>query len=234
MTNALERRIRLGGGTRTVALTFLDCDGVIFDSNLAKQRAFAHALADYPHDAVERLLEIHRIEGGVSRYVKLRRFFEEIHPVRDPEPAIARALERFGAASRAAYAELAPLPEALAFADAMGAPASVVVVSGSDQDELVDVFARHGILDRFAAVLGSPATKPEHLRRVLAERHLPPDRALMVGDGKGDLDCAVELGVGFVFLEARSEWKGGAAATEAAGGTVARTWAELRGRVVGS
>jgi phosphoglycolate phosphatase-like HAD superfamily hydrolase len=209
-------------------LTFMDCDGVIFDSNAAKHTAFARALSEYPPDAVDRLLQLHAEEGGVSRYVKLRRFFEEIHPVPDPEPAIARALLRFGEASRAAYRALAPLPRALAFAERMGGSASVWVVSGADQTELRDVFAQHRILDRFADVLGSPTAKPDHLRRVLRERGVAPERALMIGDGKADFLSARETGIPFVFLAEMSDWKDGAAIVGAApNARIASTWAEL-------
>ncbi len=208
------------------ALTFMDCDGVIFDSNPSKQTAFARALAEYPHEDVDRLLRRHTEEGGVSRYVKMRWFFEEIHPVADPEQAIARALERFGEASRAAYLELQPLPEALEFAERMGGSTSVFVVSGADQDELRDVFAKHGILDRFAEVLGSPTRKVAHLRRILAERGVSPRETWMIGDGRADFECARAIGVPFVFLAERSDWRDGAA-TVGDDGLIASTWSEL-------
>lgn len=222
------RSIRLGGRPRPIALTFLDCDGVIFDSNPFKHLAFARALDEYPEEAVERLLRMHSVEGGISRYVKMRRFFEELHPIDDPEPAIRRALERFGEVSKAAYGELTPIPDALAFAAEMGGPESVFVVSGADGDELREVFSMHGIIDRFAEVLGSPTEKQDHLLRVLAERGVPPERALLVGDGKGDFDCARELGVPFVFLAERSDWEDGPSTVAPEKDCwVARSWEEL-------
>jgi phosphoglycolate phosphatase-like HAD superfamily hydrolase len=215
---------------RSAELTFMDCDGVIFDSNASKQTAFALALSEYPREAVDRLLQLHTEEGGVSRYVKLRRFFEEIHPVEDPEPAIARALIRFGEASRAAYRELRPVAAALAFAERMGGSRAVVVVSGADQAELREVFAQHRIRDRFADVLGSPTKKQDHLHRVLRERGVAPERAVMIGDGKADFLSAAEVGVPFVFLAEMSDWKDGAAIVGAAPrATIASTWEELSG-----
>ncbi len=220
----------------TPRLVLMDCDGIIFDTNLSKCEAFRYALGAYPREAVERLVAFHTATGGVSRYVKIRRFFRAMHPVPDPETAIAEALERFAFWSEKAYAELAPRPESLAFAERLGGPVRVHVVSGSDGDELRRVFARHGLTPRFAGVHGSPETKVSHLERLLAKAQVAPQDALFIGDGGGDWATAVELGVPFILLTEMSEWQDGAAVVaagcgggpaEGPGAAVASTWAEI-------
>jgi len=188
-------------------VTFMDCDGVIYDANSAKCAAFEVALEGYPRPAVDDLLTWHRASGGISRFVKLRRFFTELHPVPDPERHIARALDRFAAASRAGYERLTPRREALAFAARLGGPERVYVVSGSAEDELRGVFDAAGLASRFAAVLGSPTTKIEHMTRILRAHGVNPRQSLMVGDGRGDWEAAVALGVPFIYLAEMSEWR---------------------------
>jgi phosphoglycolate phosphatase-like HAD superfamily hydrolase len=225
--------IELGGVAREVELTFMDCDGVIFDVNDVKVRAFVEALDAYPPEARQRMADYHQDHGGVSRYEKLRWFFREAHRVDDPTRAIEHALERFGQVSRQGYAVRDPRPEALAFAEQMGGPARVYVVSGSDQTELRDVFASAGLLPRFADVLGSPTPKRHHMREVLYARGVPASRALMVGDGRGDMQAARELGMPFVFLQEMSDWKDAKnALRDAPDCHWAQTWAEL-GRWLG-
>lgn len=191
-------------------LVFLDCDGVIYDTNRLKCDAYRHALVGYPDAPVDALVAWHQATGGVSRYVKLRRFFTEMHPVDDVETALAAALDAFSAYSSEGYAHLIPRPEALAFAARHGGPDRVYVVSGGAQHELRQVFARAGVADRFAAILGSPQTKREHLAAVLAERGVSPRETLFVGDGWGDWDATQALEVPFVFLAEMSEWHDGA------------------------
>lgn len=205
---------------------FMDCDGVIFDSNLAKCRAFEIALADYPEDAVAELVRWHRASGGISRFVKLRRFFRELCPVDDPEAHEAAALALFSAASVAAYRELAPRPEALAFARAFGGPERVYVVSGGAEVELAQVFADAGIAGCFAGIKGSPVTKDVHMATLLEHHGLPAERALLIGDGRGDWEAAEALGVPFIYLAEMSEWR---AAPELLGPdvAVAARWADL-------
>lgn len=190
---------------RGARCVFMDCDGVIFDSNPLKAQAFRRTLEGWPEEAVERLIRHHRARGGVSRFEKLRTFFETICPVEDPEDRIAAACERFHQLSLAGYAALSPRPEALAFASAC-LPRPVMVVSGGAQDELREVFARKGIDDRFAGIYGSPEDKVSHMSRALERLGLGPDQAVMIGDGWGDWAACRALGVPFVFLAEMSEW----------------------------
>lgn len=211
------------------ALTFMDCDGVIFDVNALKHDAFDAALAEYPRAARQRLLAYHAESGGVSRYDKLRWFFSEVHAVPDVEAAVADAARRFAAITSRAYDRLVARPEALAFAERMGGARSVYVVSGSDEAELRQIFVEHGLTERFAAVLGSPKRKAAHFADVLAARGVAPNAAIMVGDGRGDYEAARAVGMRFVLLREMSTWQGWRDDI-GADVVVADTWAELLAR----
>ena len=208
----------------------MDCDGVIFDVNDVKVRAFVDALDEYPIDERQRMAAYHQAHGGVSRYEKLDWFFREVHPLDDSRAPLARALERFGAISRQGYAQRAPHPDALAFANHMGGAENVYVVSGSDQGELREAFGTKGLLPDFADVLGSPTRKQSHMREILYARGVPASRALMVGDGSGDMAAAQGLGIPFVFLAEMSDWKDAEGTVrDAEHCYVAESWSELRG-----
>lgn len=220
--------ILLAGEPRAVDVVFMDCDGVIFDSNEMKSGAMAAAVAGYPQPAVDEIVALHQKQGGISRHAKLRHFFTEIHPVEDVEAALAEALDKFGAHSKNGYRSIEPIPAALDFARAFDGPRNVYVVSGTDQAELREVFESKGLTSNFADVLGSPTTKPEHFRRVLAERGVAATNALMVGDGSGDFEAARALGMPFVFLAPYSDWA--TATTDLTGQPdvhIAKDWAEL-------
>ena len=209
---------------------FMDCDGVIFDTNQLKCDAFRYALDRYPRDAVEALVAWHKRTGGVSRYLKIEHFFRELCPVPDVDAASTRALLRFGEFCERGYETMTPRPEALAFAALAGGPDRVWVVSGSDEEELRKVFARQNIADRFADVHGSPVGKRAHLTRILAAQHVAPAEALFVGDGGGDWEAAEALGGPVGFLAEMSDWTDGAAtvaASDDATAAIAETWTAL-------
>jgi phosphoglycolate phosphatase-like HAD superfamily hydrolase len=216
---------------REAQCVFMDCDGVIFDSNRAKLAALEAVLAGFPEDSHRPMREYWGRSGGVSRYVKFDHFAQRILGLlgAEAERVAGAAVAVFAEHSRAGYARLDPLPDALAFARAVGAE-RLVVSSGTDGAELSGVFVDKGLNGWFPVVLGSPATKPEHVREQLALRGADPARCLFIGDGAADLAVAQQYRMPFVFLAQHSEWDGAAAALAAAAqGSVARvdSWGEL-------
>ena len=55
-----------------------DFDGVLMNSNSVRDLGFEKVLAGYPVEEVKSLMKYHQANGGLSRYVKFRYFFEEI------------------------------------------------------------------------------------------------------------------------------------------------------------
>jgi len=212
---------------RRAKCLFLDCDGVIFDSNAFKIEAMRRTLADYSATQVAQMERFWRSNGGVSRFVKFSHFFTHIAPRNDVETAMTAAAARFGQLSRVAYDDVDPVPPALRFARASGAE-RCHVVSGAAQVELESVFAAKGINNLFASILGSPRTKLELVTGVLAECRCRPSEALLIGDGSMDFQVSQELGMHFIFLAEFSEWTNPAAALAGASGvSVAHTWKDL-------
>ena len=212
---------------RRAKCLFLDCDGVVFDSNAFKIEAMRRTLADYSAAQVAQMERFWRSNGGVSRFVKFTHFFTHIAPRLDAETAMTAAAARFGQLSRAAYDDVDPVPAALSFARASGAE-RCHIVSGAAQVELESVFAAKGIADHFASILGSPRTKLELVTGVMAERRCRPSEALLIGDGSMDFHVSQELGMHFIFLAEFSEWTHATSALAGAPGvSVAHSWKEL-------
>jgi len=78
-----------------------------------------------------------------------------------------------------------------------------LIVSGGDQAELREVFAKRGMDHLFdAGIFGSPDTKDEILARELASGNIQKP-ALFVGDSQYDYQAACRAGMNFVFV---SQW----------------------------
>lgn len=65
-----------------------DFDGVIVESNHIREKGFRKVLESFPENQVEELLVFHNNNGGLSRYVKFRYFFENIRKeeISSPRP----------------------------------------------------------------------------------------------------------------------------------------------------
>jgi len=188
-----------------------DCDGVILDSNRLKTEAFAVALKDEPEDAVQRLLDYHVENAGISRYRKFALFYEQILPAADADAKVASALRRFGDIVRRGMAECGYVPGALAFIEAAHRQGlKLFVASGSDEKELNEVFQERGISRFFEKILGSPSDKLENTRRI-AELAGPGSKGVFFGDARSDAEAAEDSGLDFVFVKGASLWESGAA-----------------------
>ncbi len=186
-----------------------DCDGVILDSNPVKIAAFRTALASEEPALVEAFIAEHRSTGGVSRYAKLARFYRELHPVENPQKAIAEALARF---SEAAREGLRTCPEVAGIRDVLRAFADrnvpVHVVSGGDQAEVRETLGARGLAALVSGIWGSPTGKREHLERLRSEGELLPG-GVFFGDAELDMQLAEGFGLEFVFVAGVSDWEQG-------------------------
>ena len=176
-----------------------DCDGVIFDSNALKTEAFRQTLEAYPAEQVQAFIAYHQREGGVSRYVKLQRFADEIAGLEPPTDAVVQGLlERFGNVCRDLY-EVAPLtPGAETLLRGLASLTPLYVASGSDEAELRDVFRKRGLESLFSAIYGSPRRKTDCVAEV--RRGHPGERGLMVGDARSDWQAAIDNDLDFAFM----------------------------------
>lgn len=186
-----------------------DCDGVVLDSNRVKTEAFYQATLPYGEAAAQAMVDYHVANGGVSRYKKFAHFLAQIAPAHAAEqqgPDLKALLHAFASHVRQGMlnCEMAPGLEALR----QRTPnARWLIVSGGDQDELRDVFARRGIAKWFdGGIFGSPDTKEAILQRELTSGNMQRP-ALFLGDSKYDYHVANEFELGFLFVSGWSEFE---------------------------
>jgi phosphoglycolate phosphatase-like HAD superfamily hydrolase len=82
------------------------------------------------------------------------------------------------------------------------------VVSGSDGEELREVFNKRKIDSLFSAIYGSPPTKTENMKKVKS-RVGAQTKGIFFGDSRSDLEVAEEFGLDFIFVKGVSEWREG-------------------------
>jgi phosphoglycolate phosphatase-like HAD superfamily hydrolase len=174
----------------------LDFDGVILESNEARTEGFRRLFAGHEASAVAELLRYHRENGGLSRYRKIEHFHRRILG-REIAPEERDRLAREFSRHVVDLVLASPfVPGARALIE--GARVPLVVVSGSDQDELRSICSRLGIARFFAEILGSPRSKGELIADLLRRTGWDRSRLAFVGDSRNDLDAAREHGIPFI------------------------------------
>jgi phosphoglycolate phosphatase-like HAD superfamily hydrolase len=184
-----------------------DFDGVILESVDIKTQAFMALYAAFP-ERLPAIREYHLSNAGISRYVKFEYIQKKIlglpYTDRDREWQSAEF-------ARLTYEQILRCPEvpgAAGLLQGLAGRILRIVVSGTPQDELRKIVADRGMAGWFDEVWGTPRTKPEILRDVLARHALSPSSVLMVGDGMSDYKAACEVGTRFLARETESNFDG--------------------------
>ena len=184
-----------------------DCDGVVLDSNRIKTEAFRLAAEPWGTRAVEALTTYHVAHGGESRYKKFAYFLSNIVPVYAESrsgPGLETLLASYAQEVRKGLMSC-DVAEGLEALRAATKGARWCIVSGGDQAELREIFAKRG-LDGFfdGGIFGSPESKDTILARELATGTLTRP-ALFLGDSLYDYEAASRAGLDFIFVSGWSE-----------------------------
>ena len=187
-----------------------DCDGVILDSNEMKSEAFAQSLRGESDELIEQFIAYHKSNGGISRYKKIDYFFHQIKKeTKNVEQQIADTLDKYSAIVKKGLNEcsyIAGVIETIKTLQQENIP--LYVVSGSDEEELNQVFHDRGIKKQFKEIYGSPKTKIENLEKIQKSRGNLAN-GVVLGDSKSDMLAAEFYNLDFMYIHEKSEWKSG-------------------------
>jgi phosphoglycolate phosphatase-like HAD superfamily hydrolase len=191
----------------TLRAIAFDFDGVILESADIKTAAFMALYAAFP-ERLPAIRKYHVSNAGISRYVKFEYIQTKILGLPYTDRDRAHQSAEF---ERLTHEQILRCPEvkgAAALLRGLKNRVMRIVASGTPQDELRKIVAERGMGSWFEEVWGTPRTKPEILRDVLARHELAAGAVLMVGDAMNDYQSAQETGVRFLARETDSVFAG--------------------------
>ena len=176
-----------------------DFDGVIIDSHAIRELGFREVLADFPEEEIEELLVYHRKNGGLSRYVKFRYFFEKIRKQTISEAQVNDWSSKFSDIMRKKLVNKANLiPETLAFIQKESPHYNMHIISGSDGEELRFLCENLGLTRYFKSIEGSPVPKIDLVKNLLKKYSYLPDECILIGDSINDYEAAKSSNIDFL------------------------------------
>lgn len=194
---ALELPINQTGEVSTLKAVILDFDGVIIESVDIKTRAFRLLFQDHPNH-LERIVQLHRDNTGLSRYEKFRIIYRDYLKKPLSEKEVTRLDRTYSNLVVTEVLSCPFVPGAQEFlAHAVG-HWPLFVVSGTPHDELGDIVRRRGLGRYFRQVYGSPRSKKDLLREILSDNGWRSRDIVFVGDGLADFRAADAVEVPFV------------------------------------
>lgn len=169
-----------------------DFDGVIVDSMKVRDWGFRVIFTDYETEHVQSLLKYHRQNGGLSRYVKIRYFFENILNQTISNERVEYFAEQFSLLMKERLTDKNNLiDETLNFIRRKYEDYNFHIVSGSDQNELQYLCKELEIEHYFISINGSPTPKNKLVADVLKKWDYAQEETCLIGDSVNDYDAAV-------------------------------------------
>lgn len=181
----------------------LDFDGVVLESVDLKVQAFLTIYQNEDPAKLDDLLAYQEQHGGITRRTKFRYFEQHLFGRSGVDAAVERLSSAFTRLVHEAVLVCPFVPGAQKFLASAHRRSDLHVVSGTPQEELVDIVQRRGLSDYFQSVVGAPTLKTEAFDTILQRGAYSPDRALAVGDSTTEYLAAMELEIPFLGVVPR-------------------------------
>ena len=175
-----------------------DFDGVIIDSMPIREAGFRLIFQDFDKYLVDKLIDYHNQNGGLSRYVKIDFFFNNIlkKPIqKDQSFSYAKSFSDIMKKELVKREYL--IIDSLFFIKRNYKKYNLHIVSGSDEEELQYLCNELGIATYFHSIHGSPTTKSMLVKKILLGNNYDINETILIGDSINDLDASIDNGIKF-------------------------------------
>jgi phosphoglycolate phosphatase-like HAD superfamily hydrolase len=175
-----------------------DFDGVLAETNDIRFDGFRSLFKNHNEDLVNTLIKYARLNGGKSRYDKIRYFFENIINEAISKDKIYELALQYSQLVKQKVIDALPVRGSTEFLSQYQKEFCFAIVSGSDQDELRDVCKARGIDHFFIEILGSPLSKSLNISQLLPKKGWKKELCVYIGDSPDDLEAAKMNGIDFI------------------------------------
>jgi len=181
-----------------IEAVFFDFDGVLVESADIKTEAFRALYRPHGPDVVERVLAHHRAHEGISRVEKIRHCHREYLGRTLNADELAAVCAAYGAMVKDAVVACDAVAGSDEFLRAGRGRVKMFVVSGTPEDELLEIVEMRRIGGYFDAVHGSPRRKEPIVEDLLRAHGIARDDAIFIGDAMTDWRAADATGLDFI------------------------------------
>ena len=174
-----------------------DFDGVLVESAEIKTKAFEMLFSDYP-DTIDDIVQYHKKNMGISRYVKFRYIYENILKQSLSSHKENELGKRFSELVLTQVIKASLVAGTEEFLNKNVNTYDFFIVSGTPEEELRMIVNKRKIKHFFKEIHGAPKQKTEVIDAILQRYSLGKKEVVFVGDAESDKIAAEKPGVVFV------------------------------------
>jgi HAD superfamily hydrolase (TIGR01549 family) len=174
-----------------VKTIFWDFDGVIMDSMPIRSYGFEKIFENFDKLLVNKLLEYHTLNGGLSRYIKIKYFYNILLDQTISDQKIQELADKFSSIMKVELINKKYLiTEIVEFIEKNYKNYNFHIVSGSDDKELNYLCKELGLHKYFKTIKGSPIHKNNLVENAIRKNNYNPKKCILIGDSINDYEAA--------------------------------------------
>jgi phosphoglycolate phosphatase-like HAD superfamily hydrolase len=168
-----------------------DFDGVILDSVKIKGDGFIELFKEYDKESLKQMEEFHYAYGGVSRFEKIKFFFEKIIRKDINANEVNKLACRFAEIIEHRIGDKNNLiEEAVSYIKENHQKYNFHIVSGAEHIEINKLCDNFGLTKYFISIDGSPTKKDILVKKVIEKYKYKKEETILIGDAMTDYESA--------------------------------------------
>jgi phosphoglycolate phosphatase-like HAD superfamily hydrolase len=175
-----------------------DFDGVIVESVNIKTESFAEIYRPYGSKVVEKVVQHHLANGGMSRFEKFRLYQKEFLGKELFDDELSEITDRFSRLVTNRVIEAPYVEGAIEFIESNYKLFNLFISSATPENELRKIIDRRKISRYFKEVFGSPEKKSDHIGKIIDRYSYDQSEVVFVGDATNDKEAAQLNGICFI------------------------------------
>ncbi len=175
-----------------------DFDGVILDSMPIRDYGFRKIFESFPNELVEDFIKYHRMNGGLSRFHKIKYFYNTLLNKEILEEQIQDYATKFTLIMKEQLINKKYLiQDSVAFIKSAHKNYNFHIVSGSEHHELNYLCEKLDLAEYFLSINGSPTPKNTLVKHLIEKESYKKEETILIGDSINDYEAADVNGIDF-------------------------------------
>ncbi|OEH85503.1 hypothetical protein BHU72_05300 [Desulfuribacillus stibiiarsenatis] len=173
-----------------------DFDGVILETSDIKTEAFRELFKEHSQELVESVIDYHKTNMGISRFVKFQYFYDNILHQELTKEKKDELSEKF---SKIALDKILMAPFVKGVKEFLQSKKyKYYIASGTPEEELRFIVKEREVDCYFHGVYGSPRVKEDIVRDIMLNNNYSNHEVVFIGDAISDKLAADKTGIRFI------------------------------------